>query len=112
MKALSPWSIENTKDPRKENIWDMFRFSFCARSRMLSFVVIMILILTVVFIIQLSVDGVNRSGDLAQVNAGSNTTIYKWLNLSGIKVYGQYQIWRMLSCIFLHYSMQHILFNI
>lgn len=44
MQALSPWGSDGTKPPRKENLWDMFRFSFCARSKILSFVVMMIFV--------------------------------------------------------------------
>ena len=34
--AIFPWQSNNKKNPRKENLWDMLRFAFCAQSKILS----------------------------------------------------------------------------
>lgn len=99
------------KPPRAENCWDMFKLNFCPRIRFFSVIVWIMLTLTVVFIVQLAVDGLDRSGDLLQVKGGPETTIFSRLALNGNKVYGHWQLWRIVSCMILHLSLQHLFFN-
>jgi len=50
--AIFPWQSNSKKNPRQENLWDMLRFAFCAQSKILSFVVMMIFIMAIVFIVE------------------------------------------------------------
>lgn len=104
-------SSDNTKRPRDENCWDMFKLNFCPRLRCFSLTVIIIVTLFTVFILQLAIDGLDRSGDLLQVKSNDQTEIFSRLALNGGKVYGHWQLWRIVSCIILHLSLPHIFFN-
>ena len=109
-KALFPWQSNSNKPPRKESLWDMLKFTFCAQSKILSFVTIMLIILTIIFIVELALNGIKRSGAFLEVET-KNKYIYTEFCNNGLKVYGSYQIWRLFTCIFLHASLEHITLN-
>lgn len=99
------------KPPRGENFWDMFKLNFCPRIKFFSVVVWIMITLLVVFIVQVAVDGLDRSGDLLQVKGNADTRIFSRLALNGNKVYAHWQLWRIVSCIILHLSLPHLFFN-
>jgi membrane associated rhomboid family serine protease len=99
------------KPPRGENFWDMFKLNFCPRIKFFSVVVWIMITLLVVFIVQVAMDGLYRSGDLLQVNGDANTMIFSRLALNGNKVYAHWQLWRIVSCMILHLALPHLFFN-
>lgn len=56
-------STGNVKDPRKENVWDMFHFNFCPKLKLYSFISIICMVNLVVYIVELSKDGIDKKGD-------------------------------------------------
>jgi len=100
---------QSKKNPREENFWDMLHFSFCPRLKLISFTSVITLINTVCFIATLVIDGINRQGSLLEV--GQKGIIMSNLAESPSKIRVNYQLWRLISSIFLHLNLNHIVMN-
>jgi len=62
--GLSGGGGQQTKDPRQENFWEMWKFTFCPSFHTNSFINYLILINTAVFIMELVLTGVNNAYSL------------------------------------------------
>lgn len=59
---------ETGVDPRKETFFQMLKFNMCPTLKFFSFCTLMTLALTIIYIIELFVDGINWKGEFLEIN--------------------------------------------
>ena len=107
MKKL--FGTEGRKNPRDENFWDMLHYSFCPTFTISSFTFWIIVINTAIYIATLVFGGINMQGQLLEVNIGSWIMQNFALIPPAIRV--KFELWRLITPVFLHLSLSHIVTN-
>lgn len=100
--------LQTKKNPREENFWDMLHYSFCPTFKFMSFIFAITIINITCFILSLIFDGINLPGTFLEVNNGK---ILSNLAEQSRAIRVDHQVWRLMSCIFLHLNLQHISMN-
>ena len=57
-------SGNNVKPPRKENYWDMWKFTFCPQFTMLSFIFVIWVVNTVIYLLTLLTTWIRKDREL------------------------------------------------
>ena len=91
------------KPPRKENYWDMWRSTFCPQFTMLSFIFMIWVLNTVMYIITLIMTAVRTDKDLnGFVFLGPDLEVlHAWGALDAYEIRYNYQIWRLFTSLLL-----------
>ena len=97
------------KDPRKENFLEMMYLGLCPTLTFMSLCTIVVLINIVCFIVQVSVDGINKGGDLLEISTSGRLVGAFSVMFSPIRHNWQY--YRLLTSLFLHGNFLHVFNN-
>lgn len=99
-----------TKDPRKENYFEMFRLNLCPNLTWHSFCTIVCFLDIVIFGVQLYFDPINTEGKFLEFKP-TGQVIYNYARYDqAIRL--NKQVFRLLTCLFLHASFSHIFNNV
>lgn len=109
-RSLMGYDDPPTKDPREESYREMLVLNLCPKLTFLSFTSLISFLNFGLFVAQLLVDGINKEGPFLQVIA-TGKMITALGRIEG-PIKNRIEIWRLLTCLFLHANFDHLFFNI
>ena len=112
-QGMLPSNPAFPKDPREETFLEMLKFNFCPHFSIYSFSILLGIILLAIFLIETIIDGLNTSKIayyFLPVNLlGPFTKTFK---ADFESTFRNYQIWRLITSIFLNQSVNQLLANL
>lgn len=108
LSSLLGINRDSNKDPRTETFFDMLHFSFCPTLKWASFTTVICIVNTLLFVLSISLCGIETSGDFLQVKT---TSFFEKFAENSIKITKQHEYWRLISACLLHLGFSHIVMN-
>lgn len=109
-RSLMGYDDVPAKDPREESYTEMLKLNLCPKLKCLSFCSMVSFLNIVIFIVQLAIDKINKEGVFLQVKATGNMIMALGKLEHPIKK--NFELWRLLTSLFLHANFDHLFFNI
>lgn len=98
-----------SKDPREENIAEMYKFTLCPQLKWTSFVTLVVLIDIACFLAQIFVDGIVKGGKLLDVSPYGK--VIQGFGKMREPVHNKFEVHRLFTCLLLHGNFSHIFNN-
>ena len=94
---------DNVKPPRKENYWDMWKLTFCPQFTMLSFIFLIWVVNTVMYLLTLLTTWIRKDRELNRwVFLGPDLEVlHAWGALDAYQIRYNFQIWRFFTSLLL-----------
>lgn len=99
---------DNDKNPREESFWDMVHLTFCPTFKFMSFLFIVSVVNLICYTVSLTLDGIDTQGQFLSLKLGN---ILDKFGMRPTKIINDYQLWRLITPIFLHLNLSHIVMN-